>query len=305
MLRGMREMEGNCFELGMGMAAMDVGTKNDAILEASSKAKINEEVLTRQVKLKGQAKAAGDERNVGAREATEKQSTPDIGTKPRTSLSCQSMLSFTVFNWITGFVACLFVLSFLSYVHNARYQMVTYVHGLFTENTCNRVSWIWICKPQSDATRTAGNVHIAAQAVMGGWLLIATFLGVCVTLGPTTNFTSNLPVKNIDGTMTTITLEGVYYDPTAKYNLVSVADLASLNFESRFGRHQSSVHGPVRMHVPLIHTCNVYASDAASNSNHFDFASLSKMTNEEKVHLHCCQRPPSMLPQTSEEVKKG
>jgi len=72
-----------------------------------------------------------------------------------------------------------------------------------------------------------------------------------------------------------------------KYNLVSVAELASLNFESRFGRHQSSVHGPVGMHVPLIHTCNVYAIDVASNSNHFSFASISKMTNEEKAHLYC------------------
>ena len=34
--------------------------------------------------------------------------------------------------------------------------------------------------------------------------------------------------------MTTITPEGVYYDPTVKYNLVSVSELASLNFESRF-----------------------------------------------------------------------
>ena len=29
---GMREMEGNGFGLGMGMAAMDVQTKNDALL---------------------------------------------------------------------------------------------------------------------------------------------------------------------------------------------------------------------------------------------------------------------------------
>jgi hypothetical protein len=39
-----------------------------------------------------------------------------------------------------------------------------------------------------------------------------------------------LPVKNIDDTMTTITLEGVYYDPTVKYNLASMSELASLNF---------------------------------------------------------------------------
>jgi hypothetical protein len=84
-----------------------------------------------------------------------------------------------------------------------------------------------------------------------------------------------LPVKNIDGTMTTITLEGVYYDPTVKYNLVSVAELASLNFESRFGRRQSLVHGPAGMHVPLIHTCNIYAIDATNNPNQFAFASIS------------------------------
>jgi len=96
-----------------------------------------------------------------------------------------------------------------------------------------------------------------------------------------------LPVKNIDGIMTIITLEGVYYDLTFKYNLVSVTELASLNFESRFSRHQSSVHGPAGMHVPLIHTCNVYAIDATSNSNHFAFASISNMTNQEKAHLYC------------------
>jgi len=96
-----------------------------------------------------------------------------------------------------------------------------------------------------------------------------------------------LPVKNIDGTMTTITLEGVYYDPTVKYNLVSVAELASLNFESGFGRRQSLVHGPAGMHVPFIHTCNIYAIDATNNPNQFAFASISKIRNEEKAHLYC------------------
>jgi len=48
-------MEGNKFELGMGMTAMDVETKNDAILEAGSKATINEEVLTRQAKVQDKA----------------------------------------------------------------------------------------------------------------------------------------------------------------------------------------------------------------------------------------------------------
>ena len=39
----------------MGMTAMDVETKNDAILEAGSKATINEEVLTRQAKVQDKA----------------------------------------------------------------------------------------------------------------------------------------------------------------------------------------------------------------------------------------------------------
>jgi len=96
-----------------------------------------------------------------------------------------------------------------------------------------------------------------------------------------------LTVKNIDGTITTITPEGVYVNPTVKYNLVSVAELASLNFESRFGRHQSLVHEPAVMHVPLMHTCNVYAIDATSNTNHLAFTSISTMTNLEKAHLYC------------------
>jgi len=190
-LAGVREMEGNGFDLGMGMAAMDVETKNNAILEADSKATINDEVLMREEKLQAQADAAGDESTVGTWEATEKQSKPDIGTKPRTSLSRPSLLSTTVLNWITGFVACLFVLSFLSYVHNATYQMVAYVHGLLTENTCSRVSWTWGRKLQSDTTRTAGNVHMMAQAVMGIWLIAAIFFGVCVTPRATHNITRN------------------------------------------------------------------------------------------------------------------
>ena len=80
---------------------------------------------------------------------------------------------------------------------------------------------------------------------------------------------SYLPVKNIDGTVTTTTLEGIYYDPAVNYNLVSMAELASLNSESRFGKHQSSVHGPAGIHVPLVHTCNVYAIDTAGTPNIF------------------------------------
>jgi len=68
---------------------------------------------------------------------------------------------------------------------------------------------------------------------------------------------------------------------------VSVAELASLNFEPRFGRHPSSVHAPAGMHVPLIYTCNVYAIDATRNTDQFAFALISKRTNEEKAHLYC------------------
>ena len=69
--------------------------------------------------------------------------------------------------------------------------MVTHVHGLFTENTYNRVSWIWRCKPQSDTTQTAGNVHMTAKTVMGAWLIAAILFGMCVTPGVTSNITSN------------------------------------------------------------------------------------------------------------------
>ena len=280
-----------------------------------------------------------------------------------------------VFNWITGFVACLFFLSFLLYVHNATYLMMTYLHWLFTKNTCNRISWIWGCKPQSDTT--TGNMHTAvhwlncngtmtlssnfSRSVCNAWrnyqwcqdghaydtwnsrahhaiyqqdskarkleapadcakwsmhdfrryvvaailkpffsvLMNMTghrtvraadyqqhveyclqvdsgmaqqtcFIDLCCSktiiwdrnllkkvwpmnvsahaagLIRTKNITHHadlyLPVKNIDGTMTIITVEGVYYDPTVNYNVVSVTELANLNFESRFGKHQSSVH---------------------------------------------------------------
>ena len=68
---GMREMEGNGFELGMGMAAMDVEIKNSAILDAGSKATINDEVLTREEKLQDQADAAEYERSVGTWDTTD------------------------------------------------------------------------------------------------------------------------------------------------------------------------------------------------------------------------------------------
>jgi len=72
---GMRGMESNRFELGMGMAAMDVETKNDAMLEAGSKAKFNDKMLTREEKLQAPADAVEDESTVGTRDATDKWST--------------------------------------------------------------------------------------------------------------------------------------------------------------------------------------------------------------------------------------
>jgi len=43
---GMQEMECNGFELGMGMAAIDIETKKDAILEAGSTATLHEVLKT-------------------------------------------------------------------------------------------------------------------------------------------------------------------------------------------------------------------------------------------------------------------
>ena len=55
----------------MEMVAMDFETKNDAILEAGSKATINDEVLTREEKLQNQADAAEYERSVGTWDTTD------------------------------------------------------------------------------------------------------------------------------------------------------------------------------------------------------------------------------------------
>jgi len=71
----------------------------------------------------------------------------------------------------------------------------------------------------------------------------------------------HLLVTDVNGKRTVIILEGVYYDPDVKYNLVSIAELAGLNYESRFNKQASSVLGAAGI-VPLIHTCNVYAIDA-------------------------------------------
>ena len=67
----------------------------------------------------------------------------------------------------------------------------------------------------------------------------------------------HLLVTDVNGKRTVIILEGVYYDRTVKYNLVSVAELAGLNYEARFSKQASSVRGAAGI-VPLIHTCNVY-----------------------------------------------
>jgi len=80
----------------------------------------------------------------------------------------------------------------------------------------------------------------------------------------------HLLVTDVNGKRTVIILEGVYYDPTVKYNLVSVAELAGLNYESRFSKQTSSVRGATGI-VPLIHTCNVYATDAEVDTTYMAF----------------------------------
>ena len=99
----------------------------------------------------------------------------------------------------------------------------------------------------------------------------------------------HLSVTDVNGKRTVIILEGVYYDPTVKYNLVSVAELAALNYESRFSKQASSVRGAAGI-VPLIHTCNMYAIDAAMNTTYVALGAECKMTLMEKMHLyfsHC------------------
>jgi hypothetical protein len=99
----------------------------------------------------------------------------------------------------------------------------------------------------------------------------------------------HLPVTDVNGKQTVIVLEGVYYAPDVKYNLVSVAELAGLNYESRFNKQASSVRGAAGI-VPLIHTCNVYAIDANMNTTYVALGAVCKMTPMEKMHLyfsHC------------------
>jgi len=99
----------------------------------------------------------------------------------------------------------------------------------------------------------------------------------------------HLPVTDVNGKQTVIVLEGVYYYPDVKYNLVSVAELAGLNYESRFNKQASSIRGAVGI-VPLIHTCNVYVIDANMNTTYVALGAVCKMTPIEKMHLyfsHC------------------
>jgi len=64
--------------------------------------------------------------------------------------------------------------------------MVIYVHG-------QPFSWTWGCKPQSDASQIADNVHMVAQTVMGESMAHNSNVLriVCVTPGATHNITSN------------------------------------------------------------------------------------------------------------------
>jgi len=98
-----------------------------------------------------------------------------------------------------------------------------------------------------------------------------------------------LPVTDVNRKRTVIILEGVYCDPTVKYNLVSVVELAGLNYESRFSKQASLVRGAAGI-VPLIHTCNVYAIHAAMNTTYVALRAVRKITPMEKMHLyfsHC------------------
>jgi len=95
----------------------------------------------------------------------------------------------------------------------------------------------------------------------------------------------HLLVTDVNGKQTVIVLEEVYYDPDVKYNLVSVAELAGLNYESRFNKQASSVRGAAGI-VPLIHTCNVYVIDANMNTTYVASGAVCKMTLMEKMHLY-------------------
>jgi len=99
----------------------------------------------------------------------------------------------------------------------------------------------------------------------------------------------HLPVTDVNGKRTVIILQGVYYDPDVKYNLASVAELAGLNYGSRFNKKASSVRGAAGI-VPLIHTCNVYTIDADMDTTYVALGAMRNMTSMEKMLLyfsHC------------------
>jgi len=60
-----------------------------------------------------------------------------------------------------------------------------------------------------------------------------------------------MPVKDVKGKQTTIILRGVYFDPNIKYNLISVNELANIDYESRFGQNKSSIQGS----AGTVHLC--------------------------------------------------
>ena len=95
----------------------------------------------------------------------------------------------------------------------------------------------------------------------------------------------HLPVTDVNGKQTVIVLEGVYYYPDVKYNLVSIAELAGLNYESRFNTQTSSVRGAAGI-VPLIHTCNVYVISSNMNTTYVALGAVCKMKPMKKMHLY-------------------
>jgi len=92
-------------------------------------------------------------------------------------------------------------------------------------------------------------------------------------------------VTDVNRNRTVIILGGVYYDPTVKCNLVCVAELAGLNYESRFSKQASSVRGAAAI-VHLIHTCNVYVIHADMDTTYVASGAVCKMTPMEKMHLY-------------------
>jgi len=95
----------------------------------------------------------------------------------------------------------------------------------------------------------------------------------------------HLPVTDVNGKQFVIILEGVYYDPDVRYNLVSLSELAGLNYKSRFSKQASLVRVAAGI-IPLIHTCNVYAIDVNMDTTYVALGAVYKMTSMEKMHLY-------------------